>query len=355
MADNKKSTIKFYTIAFELYYDDKREIKKGQIAEFLNKIEDGIENKILPSKVSLTGKDVYIFKYNRSNQKPKYNFIIPFGTVKNNATFKGDEKNDFEVTEVTDKLFNINLLYYIEEYQIALITAFREGPSVKYMEDFLNNFIPDESNIKIKIRPIIHKTTVKALSNSQEIKSLTINFDLGEDINNYFNSITSSNSQNSVSLIKSLLDICQDSSQEFNSDSLKITLNVDKGNKTMRIDHIVKLLSLLDLNNEIIKEIEVKYRNNSNERLLIGHLKNDNIVANYKIDYGKTKSIMFSLSQAANNIIQENYSLISSNETEYFKKSSNMYEISPSYSFNNDLTDTGEKNNVKKRKKHKKK
>lgn len=252
-------------------------------------------------------------------------------------------------------MFNINLLYYIEEYQIALITAFREGPSVKYMEDFLNNFIPDESNIKIKIRPIIHKTTVKALSNSQEIKSLTINFDLGEDINNYFNSITSSNSQNSVSLIKSLLDICQDSSQEFNSDSLKITLNVDKGNKTMRIDHIVKLLSLLDLNNEIIKEIEVKYRNNSNERLLIGHLKNDNIVANYKIDYGKTKSIMFSLSQAANNIIQENYSLISSNETEYFKKSSNMYEISPSYSFNNDLTDTGEKNNVKKRKKHKKK
>lgn len=334
---DKDCSLRLYTLAFEYENNNnnnKRHVLSGGILNFLNKLENQVETNVLPGTNTVSEKTIKIFKYNRSVHDPHKIFVIPFGMPKESVTYKLDDNNDFEVTEVTDKLYNINLLYYNDECQTVLLTCFKEGPSAKRIEAFLNFYLPIDCKYKIKLRPIIKTTSLDDIKNSAEIRSVTISFDLGEDINNYFNKSVHKSPYFS-GIISAMKAVTNSSQNALDNKVVKLTFGLGKErNMTMNIQNVYELLNSLNISDDFITEIEVNHRPRKKGKLDKSYLKKADIILKSNVKYGKSQSLIYSLMSRSSNILDENYDIIQKHTFDYFYKSEASTEIDPTYPFN---------------------
>lgn len=333
ISKDKDCSLKLYTLAFEYEINDKRSVVSGGVSNFLNQLENLIEIKQLPGFNIVNGKEIKIFKYNHSVHEPYKIFTIPFGIPKEGVTYKSDENNNFEVTEVTDDLYNINLLYYNDEHQIALLTCFKEGPSAKKIEEFLNFYLPADCNYKLKLRPIIKTTSLDDIKNSFEIRSVTISFDLGEDINSYFN-----NAINKLpifdDMISSMAAVTSNSYNTLDNQVVKLTFGLGRErNRTMNIQNVYELLNSLNINDDFVTEIEISHKSNKKAKLDKSYLKKADIVLKSTVKYGKSRSLIYSLMSDASNILDVNDDIIQEHTFDYFYESETSIQIEPTYPF----------------------
>lgn len=334
ISKDKDCSLKLYTLAFENEIDDKRYVISGGVSNFLNQLEKMIEAKVLPGANTVNDKEVKIFKYNHSSHEPNNIFTIPFGVPKEGVIYKSDEINNFEVTEVTDDLYNINLLYYNDEHQIALLTSFKEGPSAKKIEAFLNYYIPTNCNYKLKLRPIIKTTSLDDIKKFAEIRSVTISFDLGEDINSYFNSAMHK-APIFDDMISSIAGVTNNSYNTLDNQVVKLTFGLGRErNRTMNIQNVYELLNSLNINNDCVTEIEISHKSNQKSKLDKSYLKKTDIVLKSTVKYGKSRSLIYSLMNEAPNILDERDDIIQNHTFEYFYESENSIQIEPTYPFN---------------------
>lgn len=334
ISKDKDCTLKLYTLAFEHEINDIRHIVSGGVSDFLNQLENLIETKALPGSNTVNDKEIKIFKYNRSVSEPNKIFTIPFGVPKEGVTYKSDERNNFEVTEVTDDLYNINLLYYNDEKQIVLLTCFKEGPSAKKIETFLNFYLPAGCNYKLKLRPIIKTASLDDIKNSFEIRSVTISFDLGEDINGYFNRAIH-NSSIFDGMIASMKAVTNDSYNTLDNQVVKLTFGLGRErNRTMNIQNVYELLNSLNINDDFVTEIEVSHKANQKSKVDKSYLKKSDIILKSTVKYGKSRSLIYSLMSEAPNILDEKDDIIQEHKFDYFYKSETSVKIEPEYPFN---------------------
>lgn len=220
------------------------------VADFFLSFEDSLEHNTISSSVILNGRQTSVFRYKHDDLNGRKIFVIPFGHPKSGVVYERNSADKLNISEINGDLFNINLLYYNDDYNIALLTAFKEAPSISKINEYFNSFIKNQ-NISFKLLPLFKITDISTIANSQEVKSISLTLDLGPDINKYFKH-TDDESQG---IIRDLLSI-MNSASNYNSNEIVLTLNVGdrKHNSSMYKDKICELLRLLDIdNNDCIK------------------------------------------------------------------------------------------------------
>lgn len=245
------------------------------IADFFLRFEDSFKRELISSSVILNGRTTSVFRFKHNDINKDKIFVIPLGHPKDGVVYERKPNDKLDFNEINKDLFNINLLYYNDDYNIALLTGFREAPNINKINEYFNSYIQN-SNIRFRIMPLIKTVDIDTIVNSQEVKSVTLVLDLGHDANKYFNEGIIQ-SQSMIQVLKSLMD----SANDINSNGIVLTFNVGerKRNSSMYKDKVCELLQQLDIeNNDCIKQIQVSYRNGKSEKIEKAYLKNKDII-----------------------------------------------------------------------------
>lgn len=309
-----KKKVQLFTIAFET--TERHEVVDISVSDFFNKLEYNIiDGKISPTQY-IGDRKMSIFKYNRPITGEQNIMVIPFGFKKTDITYKENDKDSFVVTQVTDQLYNINLVYYDEKEKIVVATTFKTAPSHKIIEQFLNEYINLEG-IRLKIRPILKHTDLETVHNAKEVKSIDLILNLDEDINNYFNNKIKQNELKSASHFRSISEISKDS---WDGSRLSISVGLGKSRRqTLNINNIYEFLNVLDLDDDFIHEIRVNYRYKESEEILSAFIKKADIELKLSLEVNNTIGFETVLIEKAPALIENNSSLIKERHRNYFK------------------------------------
>lgn len=309
--------VQFYTIAFE---NEDRQVCDLSVSDYLNRLENEIISKKTSSSMHISDKKMNIFKYNRPISGARDEMVIPFGFMKSNTPYVEDQSDDFIATPSTDKLYDVNLLYYNEKDKIAILTLFKGAPSSKRICEFLNSYIPD-SEFKIKIRPLFNHTSIDTIRCSEEVKSIELSLNLDEDIEYYFNSKIKQTEAAHSTMLQGIELMSKSSKGLLDNSNFKISLGLGRnGKKTMNIDNVYELLNVLDIDDDFVKEITVKYKYRKEDELSIARIKNADIELKANLNYDSTSvELSTILLEKASELIESNLDAILERKRNYYK------------------------------------
>lgn len=277
---NKK--VKFYTIAI---------VNRGgaatniDITEFLNDIENlFLENRIAMPREAYH-KDVYMFTYTRESNDE---FVIPFGTLKQNTPYLSSSENPKEITPAKLRLFDVNLLYYNSRENLVAITCDKGAPNNKVIAAFLSGLINSE-NYMVEINPILYETGIEVIRNSRYVKSVTLSINLDKNVEAYYNE----NITKESIMLRQLLDLVHSSKNDIGSSTFKLTLGLGRSKRdTMNKEHVLSLLDSLDLTSEVIKEVSLNFVDGETEHIQPAKLKNHDLELNEMLPHEGKGSLL---------------------------------------------------------------
>lgn len=205
-----------------------------------------------------------------------YYTVITFGKLKKDASFSfKDDK--FEKLE--DDIFDVTNLVYNSYDRVAMITKSKSGVNKPTLEDYLNSFLPTNSEYKISLIPIITNKGVEEVRNSNRIKEIKLNLNLNKNMEDFYldNSIPARGFAN---IIKSL---AHNSKYDIGSEKLGLVLSVEnsRGVTCLESEKILNIIDNLNMSTDFISEVEVKYIDNQVNKIDIAKLKNSNIILYY--------------------------------------------------------------------------
>ena len=282
---NKK--IKFY----QVFFQDNNDAKIiTDISFFFKELQDRFLNDKLNLPQMYHDKKIYLFEYTLSKFNDYSEFVIPFGKMKTNAPYKAIENNIKAITQETERLFDVNLLYYSKLYDAAIITTDKEGPSSKAIEAFLNCFL-DTKEYSIRIKPILKSEGIEKVRESQKVRSINISINLDPSISDYFNQHINSD----IGLLKCLLGLMNYSKYETNSKTIKLELGMGHHRDYIDFDCAMALLNELQFaDSDIFKEIRVNYLDGHSEKIETVRIKNTEVELSDQISRNETGSVKIS-------------------------------------------------------------
>jgi len=263
--------VEFYTIAF---YSEER-IVDCSVKNFLEKIEQMIHNREGKLVRNIEGHYIRLFSFYRP-QPSQNKMVVPFGKLKSkDKPYWINEETD-QLEEFKRDLFDLNSMAYDSRNQIMMLTTNREGPKAGVIENYLNSFIPEDLGIKLKIEEIIYNTGIENVRNANYVRNITINLDLGASLNRFYLNQFDTEEHNLIKALKLLATTAKD---EGAGRSLTLNLGVGNGEKeaSLNLETMLQLLEEININEDIIKEITVRYKNNSEEKVDIARLKNNSV------------------------------------------------------------------------------
>lgn len=222
---------------------------------------------------------IRIFPYYYSLNR--HQIIIPFGKVKdkNKPYWLNGEGN---LEEIPANLFDINSLGYDSDYNVMLLTTNNQGPSFLNIEEYLNTFIPDRTGLYVKIEPIMYNTGIEKVRNANLVRSVTFKLDLGCSLNDfYLREIVANRERTLRNAFRALVEAAKN---DGDSRSLSLTLGLGKYTKkdgTLNLDNMLGLLESINLNEDFVTEIEVNYKDGTDEKLDQAKLKNSQMYLSY--------------------------------------------------------------------------
>lgn len=277
--------VKFYTVSF---VNQMGEPNSLNVLSFLNNLEKlFLEDKLkVPSEAY--GKNVYMFKYIRSDNNPSKEFVIPFGTLKQNTPYQTSDSNPKEITPANMKLYDINLFYYNADEGIAAMTCDRGAPNNKVVSTFLSSFIGSEE-FMFSIKPILYETGIEVIRNSRFVKSVTIILNLDANINKYYND----NIHTESSLIKQILELIKAVKGEIDNRTFKLELGLGHSRRdSMNVENTLNLLSSFDLKSDVVKEVSLNFVGGGSEKVQLAKLKNKDIELNEMLPHEGKGSLL---------------------------------------------------------------
>lgn len=259
--------VKFYTIYFEDTDDNKVDI---DVLSFFQDLENIFNQDTLYVPQLVNGVEIYMFEFSHSDINPSHNFIIPFGKRKMNIPYKVNKDNPKAITPETEKLFDVNLLLYSDEHKVAIMTADREGPNNKVIADLLNKYI-NSDKYSIKIRPILHEVGIEKIRNSRRVKSVFLNINLDDNIENYYREHINSENE----LMRNIVRMLRVSKNDANCKTFRLELGVGRYDQYMDFVNTMSLLNQLDITSmDFISEVEVNYVDGHTEKVDTVKIKN---------------------------------------------------------------------------------
>ena len=203
--------------------------------------------------------------------------VIPFGKSKDNNPFQV-VGNDLK--SVDAKLVDINSLYYNRMEGIGMITTNREGPNHQDIEEYLNSFRPADVQWAFRVRPLLVVTGYEKLRNAELVRSLTLRFDLGGDINAFYLREQTVSRRQDQRLLDNLKSLLSEGEEQIKGRGLEITFNVGRGSHTesLRLDSVLSLLEQINIDASCVTEISAHYKDSSSEKVELARLKNQSIM-----------------------------------------------------------------------------
>lgn len=115
---------------------------------------------------------------------------------------------------------------------------------------------------------------IEQLRNANYVKSITLDFDFGHDINNYY----MENMENDDGLLMSMKKMLLKCRDDLETQKLSMRMYVGrKQTDSMNVESVRNLLSSLNLDSEVISEITIEYKNGLTEKKTPAFLRGDNI------------------------------------------------------------------------------
>ena len=269
--------IKFYKISFETV-DSK--VTDRSVLEFFCKIEKLLKKSNEKTLRCINNKLIQIFSYYKDNSIGNY-LVIPIGRLREkNIPYGVDKKDPKKLAKVNAELYDINSLVYYDTYKILMITTNNLGPKERDIEEYLNSFIYEEEECKIKISPIFVSKGMEQLEKAKQVRSLIINLDLGKPLNKFYNDSI----KKEASLGKLLSKVAEESKDELMGQtfSIKIGLEDKSRSATLDVETLLSVLKDINLDVNCVKEIIVHYKKGATEKIEKAQLKNSSVVLFYK-------------------------------------------------------------------------
>lgn len=260
--------VKFCTIGL---YDKEDNLLSIKFDTFFNRLESLMLEEVSTVVKSVEDDEIRIMKYYRKDDCSKDEFVIPIGKLKDGATYTLDDDKK-KLIEVNQDLYNINLMYYNKNENLLLITVDKNGPTIKKISEYLQSFLSSD-DVKIKIQRIYKNVDLEKAKKSNYISNVEITLDLSTAQEELY----TVNSDQEESILSYISKIAKCTKDDTNSNKLVLSFGLGKYRKTtMTLNAVVNLLDKLDMNNEMIKEVSVRYRDNATENLQTAKLKASN-------------------------------------------------------------------------------
>lgn len=261
-----------YTIAFESNNGER--VASRAIVPFFKKIEDVLTK--TPENVirRINGKIMCVHAYEWNHMNDDF-LVVPVGKLKEkNRPFGSDPKTQ-KLIDIPQEMFDVNSIAYHKRYRIALLSSNLAGPNDNDIEDYLNSYLPSDSEYKIRLRPIMRNIALDKIRNAQEARSVTISLNVGRPLNDFL--ADQVHEEKGVhSHLKALMEF---SKTTLESNTFTLTLGLGRKKKaTLDIGALVELLESINLDANCINEIAVNYRNGPDEKIDIAKLKDSTAV-----------------------------------------------------------------------------
>lgn len=261
-----------YTIAFESNNGER--VASRAIVPFFKKIEDVLTK--TPENVirRINGKIMRVHAYEWNHMNDDF-LVVPVGKLKEkNRPFGSDPKTQ-KLIDIPQEMFDVNSIAYHKRYRIALLSSNLAGPNDNDIEDYLNSYLPSDSEYKIRLRPIMRNIALDKIRNAQEARSVTISLNVGRPLNDFL--ADQVHEEKGVhSHLKALMEF---SKTTLESNTFTLTLGLGRKKKaTLDIGALVELLESINLDANCINEIAVNYRNGPDEKIDIAKLKDSTAV-----------------------------------------------------------------------------
>lgn len=201
--------------------------------------------------------------------------VVPFG-IQKEGTDKplGMDRKTQRLEDISEDMFDVNCLAYHKKYQVGILTTNRPGPTMRDMEDYINKFFPEEFPFQICINPLVRDALLTRMRTAKEARSLEVTLDLGRPLDRLFRQKI----WQPQSLATALRGIVTASKDVLESKTFTLALGLGHAqNTTMDVGALVELLDELNLDDDAIKEIAVKFRDDQSQELAMGYAKNDKV------------------------------------------------------------------------------
>ena len=257
-----------YNIGF--FTNDGKGVMRS-VPEFFSKLENLLDTD--PEKIIRKfDEDTFrVFKFYHND--PKDIIVIPFGKfIKKNRPYTCDEKDSKSLVELKEDMYDINSLVYSTRHHAMMYTTNQKGPNDLQLCKYFNTFINKKDGCDLQIKPILFNKTLEEIRNSPRVTSILISVDLGQDINNFFNSQITEDKN----LIKTLIGLFSVGKDDIDGRYIKLNIGLGRGKKdlTLNKDSVLELIGDMNIESPYIKEIELRYADAKTEKIELIKLKN---------------------------------------------------------------------------------
>ena len=257
--------VKFCTIGL---YDKEDNLLSMDFGAFLNKLEQKMLAENVRSIVKeVDGRTLRIMQFHRKNGYSKNEFLIPVGKVKSGATYKMAE-DSYNVEQIDYDIFDINIVYYNSIENVLMVTVDREGPSVALIAKYFQQFLDED--VEVRIEPIYRISGFERVQKSDFVSSVAISLNLTSQERRFYNESTEEKG-NFTQCTQRIADLTRD---DFGSNFMTLSFGLGKrSKKSMTKDAVLDLIYKLRLDSDMIREIAVKCKKDSEEKIEVAKLK----------------------------------------------------------------------------------
>lgn len=262
--------VKFYSIKIKNTSSDE---EVEDISTLFNEMEEQRiaekeQEKTNKSKFqhNVHGKEMIFFEFSRDPNDDSH-FVIPFGTKKQSSIFKeeSDEEMSTKVTEVIGKLYDLSSMYYDIEEKIAILYEEKTSPSAKYIAAYLNMVFQSfkGQSYECKIEPVYYSSGISAVRNAQMVTKIILSLNLSENEEQMY-----AEHLRVTTLLGTLFEAISSTKKDMKAKTFTLELGVGRGGKKARLDKecVMQLVNSLQLDESIINEVTIVYKNGEKER-----------------------------------------------------------------------------------------
>lgn len=196
--------------------------------------------------------------------------LVGFANYRDKKPFTGKRGTD-EKKEISGDVLELTTCLFIPSYHLAVIEYNHFGARPKHIERYLNTFLPLEQGWHFEMRPIETEGSFNKIRNSNDIRGIELKLDLMTGLSNLFNS-----DNDEVQSITSAINATAESFKNIGANIA--TINLGQGryrNSPMEFDELINFLQVIDMENDNIASVKVRYKDSTTGKLETADLKNE--------------------------------------------------------------------------------
>ncbi|KKK39492.1 hypothetical protein WQ57_02035 [Mesobacillus campisalis] len=258
-------TVKFYNIA--IYKN--REKTNISILQFLDIVGVLHWSKRLRK---IDGYPTAIHTLDFDDNQPFYR-VIPFVKYRQNyKPYVGDITSPRNLEEIKSDVIEVVTMLYDENRAAIALEGTLYGLKEKGIEKYLSSFLPSNPDVdyQVLLTPILSNRGLEDITKSSQVRSIELYLSLS----NYHESTLFESEGEEKYIMKALRSMGK-AKEELDANKLRIDLGVGNGKKsTLDLKSVQFILQKLNIDNDSVEAIKVRYRDEKTGNLETVDLKN---------------------------------------------------------------------------------